>query len=127
MHDHHGDDELLGTLKQLGVDLAKPREINFYFIFPSEADASAACSRLVQQKLEAEKFQATVPWWKRLFAKPDWLVAATGHMPLNETEIKKLTTLFQQLAAQCHGRYDGWEANVMGDDIDVDRLNQLRE
>ena len=42
MHTHDGDDELLGTLRQVGVDFAKPRELNFYFLFPGEAEADRA-------------------------------------------------------------------------------------
>jgi hypothetical protein len=126
MHDHLGDDVLLGMLGQLGVDAAKPREINFFFILPTESDADKASELLSQRSLAPEKFKVDVPWWKRLFAKPKWLVSVTRHMPLDEAEIKSMTTEFQQIALSCHGHYDGWEANVMGDQIDADQLEKLK-
>ncbi len=126
MHDHSGDDELLATLRQIGVDLTKPREINFYFIFPGEAEADRARQQLSQKKLESESYKIDVPWWKRLFAKPRWVVSVTQEMPLDEARIKNTTTLFQQIATQCNGQYDGWEANVMGDQIDAGQLEGLK-
>jgi hypothetical protein len=126
MHDHQGDDEILGMLKQLGVDFAKARELNFYFMFPSEADADNAAKLLAEKKLTSEKFKIDVAWWKRLFAKPRWAVSVTHNMPLDETKIKKTTTLFQQIAAKCNGQYDGWEANVMDDQINADQLERLQ-
>ena len=126
MHDHDGDDELLETFRQLGVDFAKPREINFYFIFSNEADADSAGKLLVEKKLDPDKFKVDVPWWKRLFTKPNWLVSVTRTMPLDEAKIKQATTLFQQIATKCNGHYDGWEANVMDDQIDVERLQGLQ-
>jgi hypothetical protein len=125
VHDHTGDDELLHTFRQLGIDLAKPRELNFYFIVPTEADADSARSLLSKKQLTSEKLVLDLPWWKRLFAKPEWMVSVTRTMPLDEAQIKKLTTHFQQIARECHGRYDGWEANVMDDQIDPDKLQNL--
>jgi hypothetical protein len=126
MHGHDGDDQLLATFRHLGIDLAKPRELNFYFVFPGEANADQACQLLTQKKLEAEKFPIPLPWWKRLFAKPAWTVSVTRTMPLDEGQIKQITTQFQQIATKCGGDYDGWEANVMGEQIDADRLQGLQ-
>jgi hypothetical protein len=125
MHTHDGDDELLGTLRQVGVDFAKPRELNFYFLFPGEAEADRARQQLEQQKLDCDKMKIDVPWWKRLFARPQWALCATQTMPLDEARIKGMTTQFRQIAAECHGQYDGWEANVMDDQIDADQLDRL--
>lgn len=126
MHDHNGDDELLATFRHLGVDLAKPREVNFYFILPAEADADNARKLLAQSKFESEKHQMDLPWWKRLFAKPQWVVSLTQQMPLNEAKIKNLTTQFQKIGTTCNGRYDGWEANVMDDHINAEQLEGLK-
>ncbi len=123
MHSHDADDILLGMFKQLGVDFKKPREINFYFVFPNEADADNAIRALAQKKVAAEKYKIDVPWWKRLFVKPQWTLSVTREMPLDEPKIKAITTAFQQIAAANHGSYDGWEANVMGENLDMSRLN----
>jgi len=32
-------------------------------------------------------------------------------------------TLFQQIATKYDGNYDGWEANVMGEDLNTDALD----
>jgi hypothetical protein len=126
MHDHDGDDELLGMLTQLGVDFKKPREINFYFVFPTEPNADQAKTLLSQKRFNSEKIKLDVPWWKRLFAKPQWMLSVTHTMPLDESQIKNTTTLFTQIANASNGDYDGWEANVMDDQIDADRLQGLQ-
>jgi hypothetical protein len=126
MHNHDGDDELLATFRHLGVDFAKPRELNFYFIFPAESDAENAMKRLSQSSLKSEKSKIDVPWWKRLFSKPEWVVSVTRTMPLDASKIKSATTQFEKIATQCNGRYDGWEANVMDDHIGADQLAGLR-
>lgn len=117
MHDHDGDVELLVTLKQIGVDFRKSRELNFYFLFHSEEQANNARKLLEQKKLEVDIMKLDVPWWKSLFVKPDWSVSVTQTMALDEGKIKNLTTQFQQIAKQCGGEYDGWEADVSGDNI----------
>ena len=127
MHDHAADDELLGVFRKLGVNQTTPRELNFYFVFPAESDADRASSLLSQAKLNADKMPIDLPWWKRLFAKPQWMLAVTQTMPLDEARIKGLTTQFQKIATECNGRYDGWEANVMGDQIDADQLEGLQK
>ena len=82
MHDHAGDDELLHTFRHLGIDLAKPRELNFYFVVPTEADADSARSLLAQKQLASEKLALDLPWWKRWFARPEWMISVTRTMPL---------------------------------------------
>jgi hypothetical protein len=126
MHDHDGDDELLGMFRQLGLDLKKHREINFYFVFPTEPNADQARTLLSQKSFDSEKTKIDIPWWKRLFAKPRWMLTVTRAMPLDETKIKDATTLFRQIANASNGNYDGWEANVMDDHIDADALKGLQ-
>jgi len=122
MHAHEADENLFQTLEQMGVDFDKTREINFYFIFPSEQSASAAQTLLKEKDFDSERLKLDVPWWKRLFVKPNWAVSVTQNMTIDRNRIKNLTTLFEGIAAQCSGRYDGWEANVMDDDIDISKL-----
>ena len=123
MHGHEADEALLQTLEQLGVDFKKAREVNFYFLFPTEQDASAAQDILKQKNLESERIKIDPPWWKRLFARPQWAVSVTRNMALDRKKIMSMTTSFEGIATQCNGSYDGWEANVMDDDIDVSKLS----
>jgi hypothetical protein len=125
MHDHAADDELLGVFRKLGVSLTKPREVNFYFLFPGESDADSARAMLLQSKIESDKTRIDVPWWKRLFTRPQWMVSVTQTMPLDEARIKSTTAQFQKIATRCNGRYDGWEANVMDDHINSEQLEGL--
>jgi len=119
MHSHQGDDQLFGVLNRMGVDMAKRRELNFYFGFPDEAAADLAMKVLNTRKFQSKKYANQPPLWKRLFVKPDWTVAASREMALDIETVKKITTLFQQIANKYEGNYDGWEANVMGDNLNV--------
>jgi Regulator of ribonuclease activity B len=117
MRTHKADDVLLGTLRQYGVDFQIPRELNFYLVFPAEADADNASAALTQKKISSDKFNLDPPCWKRLFAKTQWSLSTTCEMPLDEAKIKQITTAFQQLALANYGEYDGWKANVADDNL----------
>lgn len=119
MHDHHGDEQLFSVFEQIGADLQKVREINFYFYFPSEAHAKQAQSMLAARKVESIVNVSRVSLWKRLFEKPAFSVLATRQMALDKPLMKKITSLFQQIATKCSGRYDGWEACMIGDSLDI--------
>lgn len=123
MHTHEGDDMLLGIFKQLEIDFTKPREVNFYFVFPTESDAQNASKDLEKIDFACEQFRYDPPWWKRLFVKPNWTVSTTRQMAIDESEIKRLTTAFTSIATRHNGQYDGWEASVADDNIDASKLD----
>ncbi|MFN5272123.1 MAG: ribonuclease E inhibitor RraB [Planctomycetota bacterium] len=123
MHNHEGDDTLFEVFKQLGIDFSKSREVNFYFVFPTQEDAQGAMEDLSKIDFESEVFRYEAPWWKRLFVKPSWCVSTTREMALEETEIKRLTTAFTSIATRHRGEYDGWEANVAEDNIDASSID----
>ena len=122
MHDHQSDDMLLSMFQKLGVDPKKSRELNFYFIFASQDDAACAVESIKQRDMVAEISHIKPPFWKRLFVRSKWLVSTTAHMAMDESKLKQLTTVFQKIASDCNGNYDGWEANVMGEQLDVSQL-----
>ena len=122
MHAHEADESLFQTLEQMGVDFNKTREINFYFVFPTELNASSAQSLLKEKDFDSDRFKLGVPWWKRLFVNPNWAVSVTRNMTIDRKRIKDLTTLFEGIAGKCGGKYDGWEANVMDENIDASNL-----
>ncbi len=122
MHTHEGDRQLLQVLRQIGVDFTKVREINFYFIVPSQEAAGQAQGILQQKNIPSTVSELDVPWWKKLFAKPQFSLCATMHMALDESRIMQATTLFQQIATRVNGNYDGWEANVMGENLKMENF-----
>jgi hypothetical protein len=126
MHTHESDDVLFGMLKQLQIDFQRPREVNFYFVFKNQSKADGASRVLQQKKWSIDRFTIDPPWWKRLFAKPTWWISVTREMQLNENEVKAITTEFQKIAESFDGEYDGWEANVVDDQIDQDKLTRLQ-
>jgi hypothetical protein len=125
MHDHDGDDELLSMLRQLSIDLAKPREVNFYFVFSNLQGAENGAEMLRSFQFEPEVYKIPVPWWKKFFAKPQWCITFSKQMVVSESNIKRLTTEFQKIAEASDGSYDGWEVNVMDDNIGEKQLNGL--
>ena len=125
MHDHNSDDVLLDVFRQLGIDLQQPRELIFYFVFKSEEMADHACQLVSAHQFLASKVELEVPWWKRIFVKPDWSVAAKKHLPIDENVIKSITTGFQRIAVQCGGTYDGWEADVSGDQLNANQFENM--
>ena len=125
MHGHDGDDELLSMMRQLSIDMTKPREVNFYFVFPNQAAALEAKELLQSFKFEPDEYPIPLPWWKKLFAKPQWGVTFTQHMALQESNVKQLTTELQKIAEACGGDYDGWEANVADENIDDGKLQGI--
>lgn len=126
MHTHESDDELFGMLKQLQIDFQRPREVNFYFVFQNQSNADGAASMLQQKNWSVDRFTIDPPWWKRLFAKSTWWVSVTREMRLNEVEVKAITTEFQKIAEAFGGEYDGWEANVVDDQIDQAQLTRIQ-
>ncbi|MFN7805782.1 MAG: ribonuclease E inhibitor RraB [Planctomycetaceae bacterium] len=122
MHDHAGDEELLGVLERLGVDLHKPREINFLFVMSSSEGAAQVSQSLTKTGFDSEVSELPVSWLARLLGRKRWTVSATRQMPLDRNVIRALTTQFSGLAAAAGGVYDGWEANVADAQIDPDQL-----
>ena len=125
MHDHDGDDVLLSMLGQLEIDLTKPREVNFYFVFSDLQGAESGAELLKSFQFEPEVYKFPLPWWKRFFAKPQWCITFSKQMVVSESHIKRLTTEFQKIAEASDGSYDGWEVNVMDDNVAVERMNDL--
>ncbi len=125
MHDHDGDDVLLSMLRQLEIDLTKPREVNFYFVFSDLQGAESGAELLKSFQFEPEVYKVPLPWWKKFFAKPQWCITFSKQMVVSESHIKRLTTEFQKIAEASDGSYDGWEVNVMDDKVAVERMNDL--
>ena len=103
---------LLNRLEELGADLGKPHEVDFFLYFSSEDMAKSA---LVE--IESNNFVVSVnlippPWWRRLFAKPIWACCASKSMVSDRETIFETSAWFNEIAQKFSGEYDGWGTEV---------------
>jgi Regulator of ribonuclease activity B len=90
-------------LRGRGADLTKPRHILHFLYFAAEEDAGRATSAI-----EAAGYDVTL-------GAPDgnanrWSVRAETTRVVDESNVGAFRALFERVAAQHHGEYDGWEA-----------------
>jgi hypothetical protein len=98
------DAQVLAALRKAGSELDLPHPLRHYLYVPerSGADAAADC-------LRREGFKAEV----KLGALGDqWLVLATHLMVPTPDGVARVRARFEQLAAEHHAEYDGWEAGI---------------
>jgi hypothetical protein len=95
----------LRQLTSRGANMTKPRHVIHFLLFDDEADARAA----------SETIGATA-WTARIEppaeARAEWTVRADDERILSADTIAAYRTWFEQIAAQHHGEYDGWEAKA---------------
>ena len=97
------DELILRQLEGLGANLALPRHVIHYLYFDREADAQSAGDEIPKTGWEAT---VTPP----SEAIPQWSVRAESTRVVDATTVHAFRAWFEQLAAECHGEYDGWEA-----------------
>ena len=104
--DFHGNlgDEIVGTLRQLGLDPAGEHTLQFYFYFPAEAAARALAARLA-----ADGFTCDVD---RSAAGGRWLCLAQRAMPADAAALTALGKRFLQLTSELGGAFDGWDRDT---------------
>ncbi|MGH3137683.1 MAG: ribonuclease E inhibitor RraB, partial [Gaiellaceae bacterium] len=94
------------ALRQLagrGADLAKPRHVIHFLYFADENDARTAADALAE---------AT---WRTSVQPPtetvaQWCVQADAQRTVGPDTVPALRSWFENVAAEHHGEYDGWEA-----------------
>lgn len=96
------------ALRQLaarGANMTKPRHVVHFLLFEDEADARAA-----SETIRATSWSARVepPTETRV----EWTVRADDDRILSAETIASYRSWFEQVAAQHHGEYDGWEAKA---------------
>ena len=94
---------VIRQLQGLGADLTRPRHVIHFLYFDSESDARGAA-----EELDSADYEVSVmsPHDK----VPQWTVRAEGYRVVGATTVEAFRTWFEQLAAEFHGEYDGWEA-----------------
>lgn len=112
MDDREADNALLDELVELGVELARPRETCFNFVFSGQKEADALAARLTDAGYECEVTELKPNIVVRLFKKSEWLVLAIKVMAVDCYIISELRTEFNAILAESGGVYDGWEVEV---------------
>ena len=112
MDDREADNALIDELVELGIDLDRPREARFHFVFAASSVADGVAARLTADGYECEVTEMKPNIVVRLFKKSEWLVTATKVMVIDCYIISELRTEFNAIMAETGGMYDGWEVEV---------------
>lgn len=118
MDDRESDNALIDHLVELGIDLDRPRETRFHFVFATSSGADGVAVRLTADGYECEVTELKPNIVVRLFKKSEWLVTATKLMVVNCYIISELRTDFSALMSESGGVYDGWEVEVFPEEQD---------
>ena len=98
------DQKSLEELRTAGSDLSKVHSIQFYLYVPSEQDAKAAAKTLQERDFNTVVKEGT--------RGKNWLCLGQKSMTPTMEHVTEVRELFESLAAQYHGKYDGWKAPV---------------
>lgn len=112
MDDREADNALIDELVELGINLERPRETRFHFVFDKKTAADSVAARLSPDGYECEVTEMKPNFVVRLFKKSEWLVTATKVMVVDCYIISELRTEFNAIMAETDGMYDGWEVEV---------------
>ena len=118
MDDREADNALIDELVELGIDLDRPRETRFHFVFAASSVADGVAARLTADGYECEVTEMKPNIVVRLFKKSEWLVTATKVMVIDCYIISELRTEFNAIMAETGGMYDGWEVEVFPEEQD---------
>ena len=99
------DQQVLDQLKKAGSDLAKPHNIEFFLYFPSEASAKEAAKN-IQDNVDSVKVELGAD-------KKNWLCFANKRMIPEHEKLVALRKLFNEIARNGSGVYDGWGTEVV--------------
>jgi hypothetical protein len=94
------DEVMLKQLREQGLDLSKPINIQFFISFPSQFTADKAAIRI-----KKSGFHVTIIISKKL----DWVCRATKKMVPELSAIQNFQTEFGHLINTYSGKYDGWK------------------
>lgn len=98
------DAQVLAELARSGMDLSKPRRLEFILRFQNEDDVGTAASQL-----EELAFTSTI---EQDDADGVWAVLAAKTMYPVESDLAGLREKLQVVARQNHGSYEGWRASA---------------
>jgi hypothetical protein len=93
----------LRHLEKLGADLALARHVIHFIYFDHEEDARRAAD-----EVPAAGWDATVESPNDTTVQ--WVVRAEATRVVDATTVPSYRAWFEQVATNCNGEYDGWEA-----------------
>jgi len=108
------DLDILARLKELGSDLSKPHEADFFLYFPSEEMAKSASSEIEKEGYSVRVNVVKPPCWKRLFSRAIWSCCASKSIVPEKEKILETIEWFNGIAQRFCGEYDGWGSEVTG-------------
>ena len=98
------DAQVLEGLRRAGSKLDQPHSLLHYVYVPAKEKAETVGRQLKKDGLTVEVRQAAMG--------TDWLVLARHQVVPTDSQIAKLRALFEAVAKEAGGEYDGWEAGV---------------
>ena len=101
---HSWDAKLIEKLRAAGSDPFQPHDVVFFFGLPSESAAQRVVERLVRDGYAAE-YKHTPDQAELAYA-----VHAQRSIRLSVSDMQETSRKFNAMAAEFHGRYDGWAA-----------------
>lgn len=96
------DQLVVRQLRSLGADLAQPRHVRHFLYFEVEDDA-----RRASEEIERADYGVTVTAPHDDLAQ--WTVLAEGFRVIGAETVSGFRAWFEEVAAEFHGEYDGWE------------------
>jgi len=102
-----GDKMILEQLGKAGADLTQQREVLHYLYVPTQEASHRAAL-----KLREEGYEVTERPSADAAKKPPnpWLVLARKVTVVNSQNVQEMRVVFEGLAKETNGDYDGWEA-----------------
>jgi len=96
------DGEVIDQLRQLGADLALPRDTQHYLYAPTESAADSIAADIAGDGRKIEVRPSA--------SGGTWLVKLNMDLVVSSESIRQLRTELESAAARHGGDYDGWEA-----------------
>ena len=97
-----GDAAVIAQLVAVGADLSRPRPVDFFLYFPTEAAARQAGDRVAGEAREVTVQPAA--------SGPMWLVQVVETMVVDLAVMHARTDEFGSVSRELGGEYDGWGA-----------------
>ncbi|OGP72776.1 MAG: hypothetical protein A2V86_08715 [Deltaproteobacteria bacterium RBG_16_49_23] len=95
--------KVLQQLRESGLDVKRPHEFEFYLYLPTELAAKQAAVKLNEREFTTQVQPAA--------KGDDWLCLATITIVPEDSSLSEIGDLFEQVAKELDGEFDGWEAS----------------